>query len=299
LLVRIAILGVPADLGAARRGTDMGPSAIRYAKLREQLAELGHDVVDLGNVHVPVPETRHAGDERLKYLPEIEALCGELADAVERAVRDGRLPLVLGGDHSLSMGTLAGLTRVRSDVGLLWMDAHGDFNTAETTPSGNIHGMPLAAVTGRGDRRLVELGGIAPKVRAEDAALVGVRELDPLERNALRTSGVKVFTMKEVDRLGIGGVMDQVLAHVASSGRCLHLSFDMDVIDPRYAPGVGTPVAGGLTYREAHLAMELLSDAGVLCSIEFVEVNPILDRGNETARLTVELAASALGKRIL
>jgi arginase len=297
--LRIAIIGVPADLGASRRGTDMGPSAIRYAKLREQLVELGHDVADLGNLHAPVAEAVHAGGPHLRYLPEIETICRELADAVEDTVRGGRMPLVLGGDHSISVGTLAGLTRVRPGVGLLWMDAHGDFNTPETTPSGNIHGMPLAAVTGRGERRLVELGGPAPMVPPDHAALVGVRDLDPLEREALRGSGLHVFTMKEVDRLGVGRVMEEAIARVAACGRAVHLSFDLDVIDPRYAPGVGTPVRGGLTYREAHLAMELLADTGAVCSLEFVEVNPILDQGNETGRLAVELAASALGKRIL
>lgn len=296
--MRVSIIGVPADLGASRRGTDMGPSAIRYAKLREQLADLGHDVVDLGNLHAPVAETRQAGD-RLKYLPEIEAICNELADTVASTLRAGSLPLVLGGDHSISMGTVAGVARVRPAVGLIWMDAHGDFNTPETSPTGNIHGMPLAAITGRGESSLVDLGGAGPTVAAADVALVGLRDLDEIERGALRESGVHVFTMKEVDRLGIARVMEQAIACSARDGRHVHVSFDVDVLDPRYAPGVGTPVPGGLTYREAHLALELLADAGVLGSLEFVEVNPILDQENETARLAVGLAASALGKRIL
>lgn len=297
--MHIAIIGVPVDLGASRRGTDMGPSAMRYARLREQLVELGHDVVDMGNVQAPLRESRQAAGEHLKYLPEIEALCLGLADVVERVLREGGTPLVLGGDHSIAVGTLAGVARVHASPGLLWMDAHGDFNTPETSPSGNVHGMPLAAITGRGVRSLVELGGCSPKVRPEAAAAVGLRDLDALERHAMRESGLNLFTMKEIDQLGIGRVMEQALAAVTSGERPVHLSFDLDVLDPRDAPGVGTPVPGGLTYREAHLAMELLADTGRLCSLEFVEVNPILDRGNETARLAVNLAASALGKSIL
>jgi arginase len=298
--LRISVIGVPADLGAARRGTDMGPSAIRNARLHDALTTLGHEVEDLGNLHVPVAESRAVEGERMKYLPEILAFCQELADQVARVLRAGRLPLVLGGDHSLAIGTLAGVAQVRPDTGLIWLDAHGDFNTPETTPSGNVHGMPLAVATGRGDPALCRLAGPAPKVPDHRAVLVAVRDLDPGERAALRASQLTVFTMKEIDQQGMGRVMAEAIRIASDGGRVpIHLSFDLDAVDPQFAPGVGTPVTGGLTYREAHLALELLADSGLLGSCEFVEVNPILDQGNQTARMAVELAASALGKRIL
>jgi arginase len=298
--MRISILGVPADLGASRRGTDMGPSAIRNARLHEALAALGHEVEDLGNLHVPVAESRAVEGERTKYLPEILAFCQELADQVSAALRAGRLPLVLGGDHSLAIGSVAGVARVRPETGLIWCDAHGDFNTPETTPSGNIHGMPLAVATGRGERALCELGGPAPKVPADRVVLVAARDIDPGEREAILASGITAFTMKEIDKVGMAAVMTEAIRIAGDGGRRpIHLSFDLDAVDPQFAPGVGTPVPGGLTYREAHLALELLADSGLLGSCEFVEVNPILDQGNQTARMAVELAASALGKRIL
>jgi arginase len=300
--VQLSIIGVPADLGASRRGTDMGPSAMRCARLMETLVDLGHEVVDLGNLHVPVPESRAVQDPRARYLPEIMALCAELADAVEAAVRGGRLPVVLGGDHSVALGSLAGLARVRGDTGLLWVDAHADFNTPQTTPSGNVHGMMLAASTGSGGPALTGWPGIGagPQVRQDAAVLIGVREVDLAERRALTASRVRTFTMKEIDRQGIGRVMEEAVRIAGAGGsRPIHLSLDLDVLDPMYAPGVGTPVAGGLTYREAHLAMELLADSGLLGSLEIVEVNPVLDEGNRTAQLAVGLCASALGKRIL
>lgn len=298
--MRIAIIGVPVDLGAARRGTDMGPSAIRYARLAESLRELGHQVVDLGNLHVPVAESRGTVGEKAKYLPEVAALCTELAGKIGAVVREGVVPLVLGGDHSIAVGTVAGVTRVFPDTGLIWIDAHGDFNTPDTSPSGNIHGMPLAALTGRGAPELVGLGSRIPIVPEDWAALVAVRDLDPMEREALRSSQVAVFTMKDIDEAGIASVMRSAI-RIASGGgqRGFHVSVDLDALDPMYAPGVGTPVPGGLTYREAHLAMELVAESGWCRSLEFVEVNPILDQQNQTGRLAVELAGSALGKRIL
>jgi arginase len=298
--MRISVIGVPADLGASRRGTDMGPSAIRNARLHEALSALGHEVDDLGNLHVPVAESRAVEGEKTKYLPEIVAFCQELADQVAASMRAGHLPLVLGGDHSLAIGSLAGVAHVRPQIGVIWCDAHGDFNTPATTPSGNIHGMPLAVATGHGEPALCQLAGPSPKVAEDRTVLVAVRDLDPPERDLLRASGVTVFTMKEIDKAGMAAVMADAI-RIASGGglRPIHLSFDLDAVDPQFAPGVGTPVPGGLTYREAHLALELLADSGLLGSCEFVEVNPILDQGNQTARMAVELIASALGKRIL
>ena len=298
--MRISVIGVPADLGASRRGTDMGPSAIRNARLHEALAALGHEVEDLGNLHVPVAESRAVEGEKTKYMPEIVAFCQELADRVAASLRAGRLPLVLGGDHSLAIGTLAGVAQVRPETGVIWCDAHGDFNTPATTPSGNIHGMPLAVSTGHGEPALCQLAGASPKVAEERTVLVAVRDLDQPEREALRASRITVFTMKEIDKLGMATVMAEAIRIAGGGGtRPIHLSFDLDAVDPQFAPGVGTPVPGGLTYREAHLALELLADSGRMGSCEFVEVNPILDQGNQTARMAVELTASALGKRIL
>lgn len=298
--MKVAVIGVPMDLGGRRRGTDMGPSAIRYAGLGNVLRGLDHEeVLDMGDIPVAIRETTEVGDPLAKYLHEIIGVCEELARKVEEAVRAGRVPVVLGGDHSVAMGTVGGLVRVRPDIGIIWMDAHGDFNTPETTPSGSIHGMPLAAILGRGHELMVDCCGPAPKVPAEHTVLIGVRDLDPGEREALRRSGVTVFTMKHIDEMGIGAVMRRAVDIAGDGGRrSLHLSVDVDVLDPTHAPGVGTVVPGGLTYREAHLAMEMLAEAG-LGSLEFTEVNPILDQGNRTALLAVGLIASALGKRIL
>ncbi len=298
--MRVAVIGVPMDLGGRRRGTDMGPSAIRYAGLGEALRELGHDVVDLGNIPVAIRETRTVGDPRAKFLDEIVQVCEELARWVEDAVRGGRLPIVLGGDHSVAIGTVGGLVRARPDLGVIWLDAHGDFNTPETTPSGSVHGMPLAAIVGRGHVKLVQCCGIAPKVCEERTVLVGVRDLDPGEKEALRHAGVRVFTMKDVDEMGIAAVMRKAIEIASDGGReGVHVTMDLDVVDPGYAPGVGTPVPGGLTYREAHLAMEIIAESRRMVSLELTEVNPILDQGNRTAVLAVGLVASALGKTIL
>ncbi|HVC81805.1 MAG TPA: arginase [Chloroflexota bacterium] len=295
--MRVAILGAPIDFGASRRGVDMGCSAIRYAGLQGSLQRLGHDVVDLGNVRASLAEQGDAGDPRLKHLDEILAASRDLADLVTEARADDRLPVILGGDHSIALGSIAGAARGRT-LGVLWIDAHGDFNTHETTPSGNIHGMPLAASCGLGDPRLVNLAYPGPKVDPRHVALVGVRDLDEPEKVLLRQAGVSVFTMQHIDRQGMDQVMAAALKIVSTGTDGVLASLDLDVLDPREAPGVGTPVAGGISYREAHLIMELLAESGHMVALDLVEVNPILDRENGTARLAAELALSALGKRI-
>jgi arginase len=294
----VAVIGAPLDLGAGRRGVDMGPSAIRYAGLDERIVELGRRCEDRGDVVTAVAEATSVGDERLRYLPEIKATCERIADLVARAVEDGYLPLVLGGDHSVALGTLGGLARVNGPGGVLWLDAHGDLNRPETSPTGNVHGMPLAAALGLAGSEFESGAYPLPAVDRRRVALVGVRSLDPGERELLAELDARVFTMSDLDRVGVEGAMREALAHVAGAG-FVHLSLDLDVLDPEVAPGVGTPVRGGLSYREAHLAMELVAEAGTVGSLEVVEVNPILDRENQTAKLAVELVASALGARIL
>lgn len=296
----IAIIGVPVDLGAGRRGVDMGPSAIRYAGLCERLAALGHRIADLGNLVVPLAETcpPPPPGTTLRYLEPIVALNHTLMERVAAMVGEGRTPLVLGGDHNLAIGSVAGVAHHR-DVGVIWFDAHADFNTAETTPSGNIHGMSLAALTGRGHHALTSLGSRLPVVAAERVALVGARDIDMQERDTLRSSGVRVFTMHDIDRRGMANVMDEAISVVTAGGMPYHLSLDLDALDPREAPGVGTPVAGGIAYREAHLAMELIAQSEGLVSMDLVEVNPILDERNATAELAVVLTLSAMGKRIM
>ena len=295
----VAVVGAPLDLGQGRRGVDMGPSAIRYAGLAEHLREkLGIRVEDLGNVAAPVPEEHDHHDERARYLPQILELCAEVATLVERARRAGALPLVLGGDHSVALGTLVGMAAVDGPGGAVWVDAHGDLNTPESSPSGNVHGMVLAAALGRGGAAFAHDGWTLPAIAPGKLALVGVRSLDAGERSLLRELDAKVFTMSEVDRLGIEPCMREAIAHASGAG-FLHVSLDLDVVDPDYAPGVGTPVRGGLSYREAHLAMEIVAECDCADSLDVVEVNPILDRENATGRLAVELVASALGARIL
>lgn len=276
----------------------MGPSAIRYAGLEARIASLGRRCLDLGNVQAAVAETVAEGDPRARFLAEIKVTCAEIASLVEQAARDGRLPLVLGGDHSVALGTLAGLTRVYGRGGVLWIDAHGDLNRPETSPTGNVHGMVLAAALGVAGPAFASGAWELPLVEPERAALVAVRSLDPGERELLRSLDVHVATMADIDRLGLERVVREALERVGGDG-FLHVSLDMDALDPAVAPGVGTPVRGGLTYREAHLAMELVAEAGVASALEVVEVNPILDRANATAELAVELVASALGQRIL
>ena len=286
---RVDVIGVPMDLGADRRGVDMGPSAVRYARLKEGLLALGvASALDHGNIPVPVPESAPPEVANAKYLPIIRAVCEELAGIVERVVREGGFPIVLGGDHSIAMGTLAGLYRARGrESGLIWIDAHGDINTPLTSPSGNVHGMPLA---------------FALEEHAASAArtvLIGLRDVDAGERAAIRALGVRAYTMTDIDRLGMERVIEEAIAIAGDGPRSVHVSFDMDGIDPTEAPGVGTPVRGGISYREAHLAMEALAAADVLGSIEITEINPILDEHNRTAELAVELILSGLGKTIL
>lgn len=291
------------DLGSGRRGVDMGPSAIRIAGLAERLAELGHRVVDQGDVDIKNMEELKVGDVRARYLAEIARASRLVCHKVERIVSKGRFPLVLGGDHSISAGTVSGIASVArregSQLGLLWIDAHGDINTPETSPSGNIHGMPVAALLGEGPPELTSIGGEGPKVDPRNVAMVAIRSLDEGEKVRLKRHGVDVHTMSEVDRKGIEPVMKQALARVTDGTSRVHVSFDLDAVDPTVAPGVGTPVKGGLDYREAHLLMELLSDSGVMTSLEIVEANPILDDRNTSATFAVELVQSAFGKRIL
>jgi arginase len=299
----IAVIGVPLDLGAGRRGVDMGPSAIRVAQLHGRLARLGYTVEDLGNIAVEQPESRHVGDESARYQLEIRTTCLRLAGLVQKSLAQGHAPLVLGGDHSAAIGTLAGVSnyfrKKRQRIGVIWVDAHADMNTPETSPSGNVHGMPLACSLGLGPPELVQLGGFAPKVDARHVALVGIRDVDQLERPHIRDSGVRAFTMREIDERGLKPVMSEAIRIATQGTAGFHLSLDMDVVDPDEAPGVGTPVRGGITYREAHLAMEVACDSRAMVSMEVVEVNPVLDVANRTAELAVELVMSALGKRIL
>ena len=295
----LRVIGVPSDLGQGRRGVDMGPSAIRYAGFAEKMKALGYEVEDLGNLEVPQPESRVQGQARLKYLAQVRQVCDELRERVRDVLKNGGLPVVLGGDHSLAMGSVAGAAEAVGRIGCIWFDAHGDMNTDETTPSGNIHGMPLAASLGFGHPDLTGLGGFKPKLRAENVALVGARSVDADERALIRQSGIRVFTMADVDEQGVGGVMRRAIAVATAGTAGVHLSVDLDALDPMYAPGVGTPVNGGFTYREGHMAMELLCAAGCVTSVDFVEVNPILDSENRTGRMAVELAASLLGQTVL
>ena len=294
----MAVIGASLDLGAGRRGVDMGPSAIRYAELAPRIERLGRAVEDWGNVEGPVAEATAVGDENLRFLSQIKGVCERVAELVARAVGEGFFPLVLGGDHSVALGTLGGLARVSGPGGVIWIDAHGDLNRPDTTPSGNVHGMPLAAALGLAGPAFESRAWPLPAVVQDRVALIGVRELDDDEARLLSELDVRVFTMSEVDKLGMERVVRQALAAVAGSG-FVHVSLDMDALDPEIAPGVGTPVRGGLSYREAHLALELVAESGLAHSLEVVEVNPILDERNETAKLAVDLVASALGARIL
>jgi arginase len=297
--MQIRVIGVPMDLGADRRGVDIGASAIRYAGLNDQLRRLDYEVHDIGNIVVPQPESQPSGNARLKYLEPIIKVAEELADTVTAALKANEFPLILGGDHSITLGSMTGVTRLHKDIGVLWIDAHADFNTEETTPSGNIHGMILAALAGLGNSRLTGIDGWTPKLNAQRIVIIGARDLDHGERDLLRTHQIHVFTMSDIDQRGISDVMREALAIAGTTSDGIHLSLDMDALDPVHAPGVGTPVRGGLSYREAHLAMELIADSGRLIAMDVVEVNPILDRENATALLAVELVMSALGKKIM
>ncbi len=297
--MKVGIVGVQMDLGQRRRGVDMGPTAIRIAGLDERVRGLKHRVQDFGNIPGSDRSGAMIGDERLRYLGEVLTICKLLATRVSQIVSEGAFPLVLGGDQSISIGTLAGLARTEVKRGVIWMDAHGDFNTPETTPSGSIHGMALAAILGYGDTRLARFGRIWPKASEENSVLIGGRSFDRKEEELLLKSRVTIFTMKEVDEMGMRRVMDEAIGIACKGVKQVHLSFDVDVLDPREAPGTGTPVQGGLTYREAHLAMETLYESRVITSAEFVEVNPILDQANRSAEIVVQLILSLLGKRIL
>jgi arginase len=299
----VEIIGVPVDLGAGRRGVDMGPSAIRIADLEQRLEQLGHKVLDSGDVDVMIPETQKVGAGKLRYKAPVLAASDELRKMVEKSLGEGRLPLVLGGDHSIAIGSVAGSTnhfaRQGDALGLIWFDAHGDANTPDTTPSGNIHGMSLAVCLGHGDPDLVNLGERAPKVLARNTVLIGIRDLDPGERDYLKKSGVTVYTMRDLDERGMRDVVDEAIRLASDGTSGIHISIDLDVVDPEDAPGTGTPVWGGITYREAHLAMEMLSDRAQIAVVDLVEVNPVLDSQNMTGILAAELAQGLLGKRIL
>ena len=298
------MIGVPLDMGASRRGVDMGPSAVRVAGLEARLEMLGHQVTDGGNIRVEIPETQAEGSSKARYLAEIAETCTRIAEAVVETLEAETIPLVLGGDHSLAVGSVSGVSefyrRKGEKVGLVWIDAHSDINTPETSPSGNVHGMPLAALLGLGPEPLSQIFGYAPKVAPENAVLIGVRNIDAAERENIRRAGVtQVYTMRDIDERGMRAVMEEALRSAGHGTAGYHVSLDMDWIDPEDAPGVGTPVRGGATYREAHLAMEILADHGRMLSFEIVEVNPVIDEHNRTADLAVELACSAFGKKIL
>ncbi|GAB4418496.1 MAG: arginase [Anaerolineales bacterium] len=295
--MQIDIIGVPIDLGADRRGVDMGPSAMRYAHLQPQLEKLGHTVYDKGNIEVPIAEMCTIAEPNLKYIDCIVPMSRRVAGAVATSIQSEKLPIVLGGDHSLAIGSIRGAAK-HKNIGVLWVDAHADFNTHETTPSGNIHGMPLAALCGLGAPELVRLWDEPiPVINPQNVAIIGARDLDEGEKRNLRQAGVMVMSMEQVDRLGLVACMEKAFERITSQTDGIYLSFDMDVMDPRHAPGVGTPVTGGLTYREAHLICELVAESGKLIGMDMVEVNSILDVQNQTAKLAVEFILSALGKR--
>ncbi|HQR32920.1 MAG TPA: arginase [Blastocatellia bacterium] len=300
---KATIIGVLMDLGADRRGVDMGPSAVRVAGLNERLETLGYQVTDAGNIPVRNPEMLPITDGKAKYLPEIAAACQKLADQVEAALEARSMPIILGGDHSIAIGSVGGLSAFHHKqgkrVGVIWFDAHGDMNTPDTSPSGNIHGMPFAAILGHGAKELTEISGFAPKVYPEDCVLIGARSVDPEEAVALKASGIRVITMRELDERGMSAVMDEAMWLASRRTAGFHVTMDMDFVDPDFAPGVGTPVPGGPTYRESHLAMEKVADSGKMLSFELTEVNPVLDISNKTAELGVQLILSALGKKIM
>jgi arginase len=300
---KIAVIGAPLDLGAGRRGVDMGPSAVRVANLDGRLRELGYEVEDLGNVPVVQRESHSETDPRAKYLPQITETCVQLAMLVEEVLQSGKFPLVLGGDHSIAVGTVAGVANhfrsTNQKAGLIWIDAHTDMNTPASSPSGNVHGMPLACCIGDGPPELTNIFGFTPKIDPGRVALIGIRSVDGAERNNVQKSGVHAFTMRDIDERGLRAVMQEAIRIASSESAGFHVSFDMDAVDPSEAPGVGTPVKGGITYREAHLALEMLCDSNRMTSLEVVEVNPVIDEVNRTANLAVELVLSAMGKQIL
>ena len=299
----LRVVGVPMDLGAGRRGVDMGPSAIRIAGVGEALRALGYDVIDDGDVAVPAPETRDPGNTSARYLDPIYHVCDRLRLRVRRGLDQGDVPVVLGGDHSIAIGTVSGASehfhKRGEQLGLIWVDAHGDMNTPDSSPSGNIHGMPLATLLGLGSPRLVEMGGFSPKIRPEHTCLIGIRDIDQSEREIIRASGVHAYTMRDVDERGIRDVMTEAFGFATDGTAGFHLSFDLDSMDPRDVPGTGTPVKGGLSWREANLLMEMVSDTGAMRSLEVTELNPVLDVRNQSAEIAVDVICSAFGKRIL
>jgi arginase len=300
---KVRIIGVPMDLGQSRRGVDMGPSALRGAGLQARIKQLCQQVEDIGNLSVKQPEEMTVGEKRAKYLQEIAETCQDIAVTVDKSLDEGFLPLVLGGDHSIAAGVAAGVSaffrKDKKQIGYLWLDAHGDMNTPETSPSGNVHGMPLAAIMGYGATELVDLLGFKPKAEPGNIVIVGARDLDAQERKIVKKSGIHVFTMRDIDERGMREVMSDALKYCMDDTAGMAVSLDMDFVDPSDAPGVGTPVRGGVTYREAHLAMEMIADSEAMVSLEIVEINPIIDEHNRTALLGVELVLSALGKKIL
>jgi len=300
---KVRIIGVPMDLGQSRRGVDMGPSALRVAGLQARLRQLGHQVEDIGNIPVKQPEEMPVGEKRAKYMAEIAETCKDLAEIVQKCLEEDFVPLVLGGDHSIAAGAVTGVAahfrKAKKQIGYIWLDAHGDMNTPESSPSGNVHGMPLAAVMGYGAPELVDLLGFKPKVEPQNIVLVGVRDLDLQERRLVKKSGVRVFTMRDIDERGMREVMADALKYATDDTDGISVSLDMDFVDPSDAPGVGTPVRGGVTYREAHLAMEMIADSDAMASMEVVEINPVIDEHNRTALLGVELILSGLGQKIL
>jgi arginase len=302
-VLKIRLLGVPLDLGQERRGVDMGPSAVRAAGLNSALKSLGHQVEDLGNLHVKIPEMQPFGDRRAKYLNEIAETCQEVAHRIYQTLEAGYFPISLGGDHSVAIGTQAGVAKFYRDreqaIGCIWLDAHADMNTPETSSSGNVHGMPFAATLGLGPEALAKIFGYAPKIQPKNCVLIGARALDSRERRLVKDSGINVFTMRAIDELGMRTVMEKSLALATEGTAGFVVSFDMDAVDPDEAPGVGTPVRGGITFREAHLAMEMVADSRRMLAMELVEINPIIDILNKTAVLGVGLISSALGKKIL
>jgi arginase len=296
---KLSIIGMPMDLGQMRRGVDMGPSAIRYAGIVERLKPLFEEVHDLGDIPIGRPEVVVDKESNLRNLDLVAEKSELLAEKVDAAVQSGAFPLVLGGDHSVAIGTLAGVSKHYKNLGVIWYDAHGDLNTAETSPSGNIHGMPLAASLGLGHRLLTDLGGYCPKVKPENVVIIGARALDDGEKDLIKEIGIKVYTMHEIDRMGMAKVMEETIAYLKEKTDGVHLSLDLDGLDPSDCPGVGTPVIGGISYRESHLAMEMLEEARIITSAEFVEVNPILDEKNGTATVAVGLMGSLFGEKLL
>lgn len=300
IMNKLSIIGVPMDLGQTRRGVDMGPSAIRYAGVIERIENIGYSVEDKGNIEIALAERVHSDENtNLKNLKAVADASERLAQTVSGVITNKRFPLVLGGDHSIAIGTLAGVSRHYKNLGVIWYDAHGDLNTADTSPSGNIHGMPLAASIGIGDDALTRIGGYTPKVKPENIVIIGARSLDEGEKELIKEKGIKVYTMHEIDRMGMTKVMEETILYLRDKTDGVHLSLDLDGLDPHDAPGVGTPVIGGISYRESHLAMEMLAESQLITSAEFVEVNPILDERNKTATVAVALMGSLLGEKLV